>query len=299
MKVAVTTPTGHIGGVVTDALLRARAEVVLLVRDPAKVKPFAARGASLQTGSLEDADFVKRATQGVDCLFWVTPPNFGAADLRGFQNVLARSAAGAVQGNRIGRVVLLSSVGAQHASGTGPILGLHDTEKMLRAAAPDVTCLRPGMFMENHLNSVESIRQAKSVFLPIPGAATTRFIGTRDIGEIAAKRIQDGSWRGHHAVELHGPELLSFDGAASAISSALGERVTHVQVTLEQTREALLGMGASPSVAAAYVELFEAAARGLLEPTQPLAPETTGRTTFQTFARDVLEPAIRGVAPVR
>jgi uncharacterized protein YbjT (DUF2867 family) len=246
---------------------------------------------------LEDAEFVKRATRSVDCLFWLTPPNFGAADFRAYQNVLARSAAGAVRANGIARVVFVSSLGAQHSSGTGPILGLHDTEKMLTAAAPDVTCLRPGMFMENHLNSLASIRQAKSVFLPIPGAATARFIATRDIGEMAAKRILDTGWRGHEVRELHGPDELSFDGAAAAISEALGERVTHVQVTLEQTREALLGMGASPSVAAAYVEMFEGAMRGLLEPTQRPAPETTGKTTFARFAREVLAPAFRTAAP--
>ncbi|MGQ0722109.1 MAG: NmrA family NAD(P)-binding protein [Candidatus Eiseniibacteriota bacterium] len=299
MKVAVTTPTGHIGGVVTDALLRAGADVVLLVRDPAKVKGFTARGAAAQAGSLEDAEFVRRATRATDCLFWVTPPSFGAADFRGYQNVLGRSAAAAVRANRIARVVLVSSLGAQHASGTGPILGLHDTEKLLTGAAPHVTCLRPGMFMENHLNSIEAVRQAKSVFLPIPGSWTTRFIATRDIGEMAAKRVLDTGWRGHEIRELHGPEELSFDGAAAALSEALGERVTHVQVTLEQTREALLGMGASPSVAAAYVELFEGAARGLLEPTQPPTPETTAKTTFARFAHEVLAPAVRGAAPAR
>ena len=78
MKVAVTTPTGNIGRVVTDKLLDAGADVTLLVRDPGKVRAFTERGAETEAGSLDDGEYVKKATAGAECLFWVTPPNYAA-----------------------------------------------------------------------------------------------------------------------------------------------------------------------------------------------------------------------------
>ncbi|HMB70326.1 MAG TPA: NAD(P)H-binding protein, partial [bacterium] len=176
MKVAVTTPTGNIGSVVTDKLLAAGADVTLLVRDPGKVKAFADRGAKAVAGSLDDAEYVTLATRGADCLFWLTPPNYAAPDFRGYQNEVGRCAAAAVKSNGISRVVHLSSLGAHLDSGTGPILGLRDIEGMFADTGAHVTNLRPGMFMENHLMSLPTILEAGSVFLPVPGTLRANFI---------------------------------------------------------------------------------------------------------------------------
>jgi uncharacterized protein YbjT (DUF2867 family) len=297
MKVAVTTPTGNIGKVVTDRLLQAGADVTLLVRDPAKVKGFTDRGARAVACNLEDGDSVTRATRGAECLFWLTPPNYAAPAFRAYQNRLGRAAAGAVKANGIRRVVHLSSVGAHLESGTGPILGLHDTEQMLAATGASVTNLRPGMFMENHLASLPTILQAGSVFLPVPGGVRANFIATRDVGAIAAARILDAGWSGRHDPELRGPEDLTFDEVAAAIGEALGTPVRHVQVGPEQLRDALAGMGASPDAAKTMAELFDGIASGRLEHTRPPSAETTGATTFAAFAREVMAPAARAAAP--
>lgn len=296
MKVAVTTPTGNIGRVLTDKLLEAGAEVTLLVRDPAKVKGFTDRGARAFAGSQEDGEFVTQATRGADCLFWLTPPSFTAPKFREYQNRLARNGAAAVKANGIGRVVVLSSVAAHLDAGTGPILGLRDTERMMAETGAHVTNLRPNSFMENFLMSLPTILQAGSVFLAVPGGHRARFIATRDIGAMAAARILDSGWTGGHDLELHGPENLSYDEVAAAIGEALGSPVRHVPVTLDQTREALAGMGASPDAAATFVELYDGIARGRVAGTQPAGPANTGKTTFAAFAREVLVPAARAAA---
>lgn len=298
MKIAVTTPTGHIGSVLTGKLLDAGAEVTLLARKPEKVKSFTDRGARAVQGTLDDAEYVEKATRGADALFWLTPPSFAAHDFRAYQNEIARSGARAARANSIPRVVHLSSLGAHRSEGTGPILGLHDAEAMFDEAAKNVTHLRPGMFMENHLNTLESIRTANSVFLPISGDFTARFIATRDIAGFAARRLLDGGWSGKSVQELHGPERLTFDQVAALISEAAGQPVAHVPVGRDQTIEALVGMGASPNVAETMAELYDGARKGLLEPTQPLTPERTGSTRFAEFAREVLVPALRGSGAV-
>jgi uncharacterized protein YbjT (DUF2867 family) len=294
VRIAVTTPTGNIGSVVADRLLAGGAEVVLLVRDPKKVAPLVERGATAIPGGLNDAEYVKEATRGVDALFWLTPPDYTAADFRGVQNRLGENAAAAVRANGIARVVNLSSVGAQLDSGTGPIRGLRDVEEKLDAVAENVTHLRPNMFMENTLGSVPTIAGQRSIFLPVGGSAAADVIATRDIGKAAAERLLDAGWSGRAVLELFGPAPVTFDEQARVLSEALGEAVAHVPVPPEAAVAALTGLGLSPSAAAGVVEIYQAVDSGHLRPVEPPTPEKRTSTTFEEFARTVLVPAIRG-----
>ena len=293
MKVVVSTPTGNIGRVLTDRLLDGGAEVVLMVRNPDKVQDFVSRGATALQGDLGDADFVSEATRGADCLFWLTPPDFAAPDHRAHQLALGRNAAAAVRANAIPRVVHLSSVGAQHESGTGPIAGLHHTEKALNEVAENVTHLRPTMFMENILENLETIKAQKSLFLAIPGDVKTTWIATRDIGEFAAERILDESWTGRSEIELSGPDELSHAEVANILTEELGEAIGFVEVTPDQTREALIGMGMSESVAKDLVEIYTSVASGLVKAEQPRITATS----FRDFTRKVIVPLAKGTIP--
>ena len=98
MRIAIATPTGHIGSKATRRLISAGAEVVLLARDLSKVKEFVDQGAQARQGSLDDGKFLTDATRGVDALLWVTPPNMASTDVRGFAAACGRSAAQAIRG---------------------------------------------------------------------------------------------------------------------------------------------------------------------------------------------------------
>ena len=79
-KITITTPTGKNGSALMKRLLDAAdenaLEIVLLAHDPEKLREFTERGARVEKGSLDDAAFVPRATEGMDALFWLTPQNF-------------------------------------------------------------------------------------------------------------------------------------------------------------------------------------------------------------------------------
>lgn len=285
MKVLVTAPTGNIGHVVAQKLLTSEASVAVFARDPAKVRDLAARGARIFQGSLESESDVAEATAGFDAVFWLTPPNSAAADVLAYQKLLGNNIAAAIRKNGIPRVVNLSSIGAQWKSGTGPIAGLHHVEKAIDGAAANVTHLRPGYFMENVLGSSETIRSAKSIFLPVAGAANVPVIATRDIGEFAAARLLDTSWNGRQVVELLGPEELSFDTMAATIGKVIGEPIRHVQVTAAQAREAMLGAGLGKNMVELYLEMFAAFDAGKVVAETPKAGRVTTKTSFDDFCR--------------
>ncbi|HET6612511.1 MAG TPA: NmrA family NAD(P)-binding protein [Kofleriaceae bacterium] len=292
MTIAITTPTGNIGRRVTERLLQAGADVTLLVRDPAKVADFAARGAKVVATSLDDRAAVLRATEGASSLFWVTPPNVTSNDYLGWQRQLAEIARAAVEKNRIGRVVQLSSAGAQHESGTGPVAGLFHLEQALASTAAHVVFLRAGHFMENNLAQLDAIRGPGQIFSPVAGSVRTPMVATRDIGDVAATLLLDGNFEGKRVRGVHGPADLTFDEAAAAIGEGIGKRVTHVTVPAAAVKANLVAAGASENVVDLLLEMFAALASGHMDAAEARTAETTTPTTLTEFARDTIKPLL-------
>ncbi len=294
MKIAVITPSGHVGSAVADFLLDFGGEiqVKLLARRPKNLDKFIQRGAELVIGSQDDADFLVSATQDADALFWVTPPGYGSDNVRAFQNRLGIAGAFAIRANHIPRVVNLSSVGAQLNSGVGPICGLYDVEGLLDEAAESITHLRPGFFFENLFMQLDSIVKWGRISLPISGSRSFPMIACRDVGRVAAVRLADPNWTGLYIRELHGPADLSFDEAAEIISQVLGRKILYIRSDMQEARHALLNIGMSENLADLLLEMYEAVEMGRMQPLQPRSPETTTPTTLAEFAHEVMLPLI-------
>lgn len=292
MSIAITTPTGHIGKRLTELLLDAGAQVTLLARNPAKVAGFAARGAKVVAGSLEDTSYVQQASRGARALFWLTPPDFQSADMRAYQRKLGAIAAEAVKKGEIGHVVVLSSVGAHRGSGTGPVDGLHDVEKAVEATGANVLHLRPAFFMENYFWQLDAIKNAGSVFMPAAGATRLPMIATADIAAAAADHLLKLDWRGRQVHELHGAADISFDEAAATMGRVFGKTIAHVTVPVEAARAAMQEQGLSASVADGFIQLYKALESGWMAPEMPRSQSTTTKTTFETFVGQALKPAV-------
>jgi uncharacterized protein YbjT (DUF2867 family) len=292
MKIALTTPTGNIGRRIAESLVGGEHKITLLCRNPEKVADFAEKGAIVREGSLDDAGFVREATKGAEMLFWLTPVEYGTRDLRSAQNAFGDVAAGAIQANRITRVVNLSSVGAQCADGVGPINGIHDIEKRLNQTGAYVTHLRPAYFFENFLEQLEPIRSAGSVFLPIPASTTLPMIATKDISQVAIECLTDNSWTGRPVRELLGPEDLSFDEAARRISTGIGKEVKFAQIDEAAYAEPLRQMGVGESIISALAEMHAGVASGLVRPEAPRSKESTTPTRLEDFASQVMKPLL-------
>src|SRR5262249_42242962 len=82
-------------------------------------------------------------------------------------------------------VVNTSSAGAQ-LDNAGPISGLGTIERRLNEVAENVIHLRPGFFMENFLQQLESMKRDGASYDLIPGDIPYPFIATQDISDVAA-----------------------------------------------------------------------------------------------------------------
>lgn len=289
MSIVVTTPTGHIGSRVVERLLAAGRSFTVIARDPSKLTAATRAGATVVTGSLGDPDVVAAATRGASTLFLLVPPNFTTDNPAEFSLNVGRVAADAVRANGVQRVVFLSSVGAGRDDLAGVSrLGL--VEKMLEAAAPNVTSLRAGFFYENLLSGVPTIADHGAFYLPFAPNQPVIMAATHDIGDAVADALLEDAWSGHAVRPVHGPRDYTFSEIATLIGAAIGRDVRYLQVDRDAVRGALLGAGASAAVAddlsALYVGLAEHASeldgRGA----------NAGPTTMEAFVKGVIAPAV-------
>ena len=289
MTIAIAAPTGHIGARVVEKLLAARAELVLLARKPENLPEEVRRQARVAQGNLEDGAFVRKATEGAQTLFWLTPPNFGAPDLRAYIVGLAENAASAIRQNHIARVVNLSSHGAGQPN-LGPVEFIGEGEKILDGAAANTVHLRAGSFMENLLMQVPMLKQGQLVDQSNP-ALSMPWVATRDIADVAAKWLLDSSWTGHRVVPVFGPRDLKLADILSTLSAVLGKTITHQPIGADAMREGFLKRGASASVADAYPKMMATFQSGVVKE-ETRTPESTTPTTLEQFAREVLKPLV-------
>ncbi len=250
----VSGVSGHTGSVVATTLLEQGNKVRVIVRDANKGEAWRRRGAEVAVADLADARALGEALRGADGVYALVPPDFVSDDALAAQARVSDAWAQAVTAARPKHVVLLSSIGAELPSGTGPILTVHRAEEKLRATGVRLTALRATYFMENWGGVVQPVKS--DGILPsqlTPGRAVS-MVATADIGRVAAEALADGE----HApslIELAGPREYTPEDVAAAFGRALGRSVKVVPVPEEQIEPALTAVGFKPKLAALFREM--------------------------------------------
>jgi NAD(P)H dehydrogenase (quinone) len=221
--IAVTGITGKVGSQVARGLLAQGQAVRAIVRSRAKGDEWAALGCDVFVASIDDAEAMIEAFRGVDGVFLMTPPNYDPEP--GFPDTQRNSAAirTAIEASRPGKVVFLSTVGAQ-ATELNLLNNSGMTEAMLRTVPVPVAFLRAAWFMENAAWDIESAKSGVVYSFLQPLDHRIPMVATEDIAQIAVELLGQ-SWNGVRIVELEGPERYSSNDVAAALASALGTPV--------------------------------------------------------------------------
>ena len=158
--IVVFGASGNTGGAASRSLLARGKSVRAVGRSRERLSALAELGAEVVEADLQNASDVRRALGGADAAYLIIPPNMGAPDFRAYQGTVARSLVEGLEGSDCQSVVLLSSMGAEHEAGTGPIVGLHRLEKSLASIKDTgVLSLRAGYFMENFFMAIPGYRR--------------------------------------------------------------------------------------------------------------------------------------------
>lgn len=263
MTYVVAGVSGNTGKVAAEALLAKGKKVRVVVRDAAKGEAWKARGAEVAVADLGDRAALAKALAGAEGAYLLIPPNMAAPKFREYQLATIDAVVGAVSDAKVPHVVLLSSVGAQHTAGTGPIAALHVAEQKLSAlAGTRLSAIRAAYFMENIGGSLGMLEQG---LLPAFGSGSVAFpmIATRDIGELAANLLVEGTPKANQILELAGG-AYSFADAAKILGGLVGKPIAVTEVPLEAIAQTLQGMGMPAELAGLYEEMITGMAKGLV-----------------------------------
>jgi len=239
---AITGITGKVGGELARTLLAAGHPVRAIVRDAKKGEEWAALGCEVGLAAMEDAAALTKAFRGATAVFILPPPVFDPAPGYPEAQAVIDSVVAALKEARPGRVVCLSTIGAD---------AVHDNllsqrtmmEEALRALPLPLTILRPAWFIDNVAWDVASARETGLIhsFL-LPTDKAFPMVAASDVGRVAAKLIQE-DWTGVRVVELEGPSRVRPNDLADAFARALRRPVRAVPVPRETWEELFRAQG--------------------------------------------------------
>src|ERR1700722_19356028 len=123
--------TGNIGSGITRKMLGKGEKGRGVGRNAARLEQYVHRGAEAFVADIKDAEALTKALTGVRAAFLMLPPGMTSPDYRAEQELESQAISTAARNSGLQYAVNLSSIGAQAPAGTGPILGLHDSERKL------------------------------------------------------------------------------------------------------------------------------------------------------------------------
>jgi uncharacterized protein YbjT (DUF2867 family) len=253
--------SGNTGSIVATSLLEQGKKVRVLVRDAAKGEVWKARGAEVAVASVDDEDALAKALEGATAAYLLSPPDVSSKDFIGERRATIETIARAVERSKLPYVVFLSSTGAQHEAGTGPIRTVHFGEERLARTPAKTTFVRAAYFLDNWGAVLGAAAHGK---LPsfLPPDLVVPMVSTKDIGLVAAKALLEPPAGKSEIIELAGPRDYSPRELAAVLGKIVGKPVELDTAPLEAVVPAFTSFGFSANVAGLFQEMYAGIANG-------------------------------------
>ncbi|HSI90833.1 MAG TPA: SDR family oxidoreductase [Adhaeribacter sp.] len=226
---------------------------------------------------------LKVAFTGVDRVFMITP-------LSPEQLETAKLLIDQARECGVKHVVRLSAIGADAEPAIQMCRWHREVEQYLQDSGLNYTILRPTTFMQNFVNYYgDSIRKGDCIYLPL-GEGKVSYVDVRDIAEIASEVLTTDRYF-NQILDVTGPEALSVEEVAQAISDATGRQVRYVDVPEEGARQSMQEMNMPGWMVDAYMELHHISKAGQIAAVSGTTEKVTGHKghTVHDFARQYAE----------
>ena len=270
---AVTGASGHLGRLaVQDLLTRGvpAADVVAIVRTPARAAGLAERGVQVRQGDYDRPETLPAALAGVERLLLVSGSEIGRR-LPQHEAVITAAKTAGVQ--RIAYTSLLKA-----DTTTIPIAGEHvGTEALLRQGGVPFTVLRNGWYTENYTGQLGQYLGTGAVLGATGGAAISA--ATRAdyaAAAVTALTTDDAGFTSGTVHELGGPAFTLAELAAT-ITEVTGTPVAHHDLSGQQYTAALQRAGLDEGSAGFFAVVDAAIARGDLHTDSDALSRLLGR----------------------
>ncbi|MBB2203119.1 SDR family oxidoreductase [Gluconacetobacter tumulisoli] len=280
----VSAATGHLGGLVIDALLETvpASAIVAGVRDPAKEAAVAIRdkGVEIRVADYARPETLTHALAGVERLLLISGSELGQRTAQHRNVIAAAKDAG---------VGLIAYTSILHAD-TSPLFLAdehRETEAALKESGVPFVLLRNGWYTEVYTWRIAPALQ-QGAFLGASGEGRISSAARADYARAAAVVLAGGDHAGR-TYELAGDASYALAEFVVAVAEASGKPLPYQNLTAEDYRAALLKAGVPEMFAMILSDTDEGVAKGaLFDDGGDLArligrPTTPFRTTVAEF----------------
>lgn len=292
MKIIVTGSLGNISKPLTEQLLKNGHQVTVISSKAERKSAIEALGATAAIGTMEDVDFLSKTFQGADAVYIMATLGFESffdpnIDLVEAMTQLGRNYKKAIELSGIKKVIELSAIGANKATGNGNLVFHYNIENVLKQLPQDVSIkvMRPAGFYTNLLKSVQSAKDQGVIISNYGGDKKEPWVSPLDIAATIAKEM-DTPFEGR-TVQYIVSDEVSPNEIAEALGDAIGKPELKWQaITDDQLLEGLLSFGMSPKVAKGLVEMQAAQGDGTLYEDYYQNRPNFGKVKLADFAKD-------------
>jgi NAD(P)H dehydrogenase (quinone) len=283
---AVTGASGHLGRLVVEDLLARgvpAADIVAIVRTPAKAADLAERGVDVRHGDYSRPDTLSAALAGVRRLLLVSGSEPGRRVAQHTAVIQAARAAG------VERILYTSILRAD--TSTNPLAPDHNaTEQILLRSGVPSTRLRNSWYIENYTAQLDQYLESGEI---VDDADSGRISGALRVDYAAAAGAAlTEDVAGDIVYELGGTAPFTLAELADTITEVTGTKVLYHDLSPAEFVVALQRAGLDPGVAVFLADIGESIAHGDLETTSDDLTRLLGRPSTP------LAEAIRAARPV-
>lgn len=274
--IAITAASGQLGRLVIENLLKRApgSAPVAIVRNPAKIADFVARGVAVREADYNDDAALAKALVGVEKLLLISSSEVGRRAVQHANVIEAAKRAG------VKLVVYTSLLRAD--SSTLCLAPEHvETEKLLRASGLPFVILRNGWYSENYTASIPAAL-SHGVVLGSTADGRIASAARADYAEAAVAALSGAASPGS-VIELAGDSAYTLAEFAAELSRQTGRAIPYNDLPEAEYRAVLEQAGLPAAFAALLADSDAQAAKGALfddgralsrligRPTTPLA----------------------------
>ncbi len=278
--ILITGATGSIGTELTKTLSEQGIPFRAMVRSLIGAERLAALpGAEVVVGDFNNSATLAQVLKGIERAFLLTNSS---------EQAEVQQLSFVAEAQRVGlqHIVKLSQLAAAVDSPVRFLRYHAQVEQAIQASDMAFTFLRPNLFMQGLLGfRVSIVGQGK--FFAAVGEAKISLVDIRDIAAVAAAALTKPGHAGK-IYTLTGPQSLTHAEMADELSSALGKRITFVDVSPEAMRNALTAAGFPAWQADGLIEDYAHYSRNEASAVASGVEDATGKVprNFADFARD-------------
>jgi uncharacterized protein YbjT (DUF2867 family) len=278
--ILITGATGSVGSELAKQLAEKQIPFRALVRSLDQAEALKQlKGAELVKGDFKDELSVLKALKGIEQVFLLSNSSEDAESLQShFVDTAVKS--------NVKHLLKLSQFAANLNSPVRFLRYHAAVEEKIKRTGLQYTFLRPNLFMQGLLGFADAIKYQQK-FFATAGEAKISLVDVRDIAAVAVERLIT-SKQDNKIYDITGPEAISHQEIAEALSEVLHKKIKYVNVSDDEMLGALVQFDFPEWQAAGLIEDYAHYARGEAAVISHAVQDVTGKSPrkFIDFVED-------------